>query len=250
MPYPLNPRYGKGIFRRRIALVNYQYQVNVELEDCNHAFRLQLFHDGAHVTDIQANALRYPLSVCSGAADALAIFISRPLIATRQKLRQLDDHRQQCSHLHDMLGLAMAQALRNSKKRVYDITLDDFDGPETNAKVLCDGKLVHDWRITTDSLVAPARFNGKPLFKGFAQWANTAFNDDELEAAFVIQMGAFVAKGRQYDIDGMAGETVAPTRIPLGSCYAYQEQRVGQAIRCADSSRDFTENPEQLLRFV
>jgi len=71
MPYPLNPNYGAGIFRRRIALTRNDSHIDVRLEDCNHAFQLKLFHNDGHVTDIQARAIRHPLSTCPGAADGV-----------------------------------------------------------------------------------------------------------------------------------------------------------------------------------
>lgn len=58
MPYPANPNYGSGVFRRRISLIRQFNEVSVDLEDCNHAFRLWIKHDGSTVVEVKANLNR------------------------------------------------------------------------------------------------------------------------------------------------------------------------------------------------
>jgi hypothetical protein len=256
MPYPRNPHYGNGVFRRRIALTRHDTFIDVQLEDCNHGFQLKLFHDGERVTDIQAQALRIPLSTCPGSVEALKKFIGLPLVAQRQQLRELSASGQHCTHLYDMVGLAMAQALRGTAQRVYDIAIADFkseqtlEDQQTTANVHCNAQLVHSWTITRTQVMAPAALNAKPLYKGFLRWATQLFTGDELEAAFVLQIGCFVAQGRFYDIEAIADQSVQPVRVPLGACYSYQPERIELAKRSAGSTRDFTQTPELLLRFV
>ncbi len=59
-----NRDYGTGIFRRRILIktgVN-KTETVAELEDCVHGFRLVVNHENNIITDVQAEALRIPLT--------------------------------------------------------------------------------------------------------------------------------------------------------------------------------------------
>lgn len=249
MNYPPNPEYGTGIFRRRIAISCLADSVEVELEDCNHAFRLRLVHDGSLVTHIVADAIRYPLSTCGTAPEALSEFVGTPLSEWRRAdLRRRSSPRKNCTHLYDMLGLGLAQIARREASRIYDVAIPDFDQSGA-AEIRLDGCLMHQWVVSRTEVIQPTHLKGRPLASGFSRWAEEVFEGDRLEAAYVLQMGIFTAQGRRFDVDAMAGAPVAPTRIPLGACYSYQQEQIKNAVRCAGSTRDFTDDRE-LLRFV
>lgn len=249
MPYPKNPDYGSGIFRRRIALSRSTRLITAELEDCNHAFRLQLHFDDNKVTTIEAQAIRYPLSTCPFATAALEEFTGKTLTASRFELRDYSAPNIHCTHLYDLVGLCMNHALRHDPHRQYDIEIPDPVDAKSTARLYCNHQLVLEWEIEQHHINTPRHLAGKPVMKGFSYWAMSTFQGDALEAAFVLQMGYFVASARRYDINAMAGQQVGNQRIPLGACYSYSKGIIEQAIRMPNSMRDFTDNEAQLLKF-
>lgn len=249
MPYPANPNYGSGVFRRRISLIRQFNEVSVDLEDCNHAFRLWIKHDGSTVVEVKALALRFPISTCPGATQGLNRFSGAPMTAGQDVLREIGQPRKQCTHLYDMFCLGVAHAQRTATRRIYDVAIPDFSHDQTIASVFCDDRPVHQWCISKDRIIGPAPLTAKPLFHGFSTWAQQLFAGDSLEAASILRMGIFVARGRLYDIDAIAGTRIEPTRIPLGSCFSYQPERLVNATRMAGSTRDFTATPSLLLQF-
>ena len=89
------------------------------------------------------------------------------------------------------------------------------------------------------------------MIKGFASWASASFsNVDEQEAAFVLQKGYFVSRGRHYNLDSLAGEALIDQVFMHGACYAYTSPRLETAMRLANTTRDFSDTPELLLKFV
>lgn len=248
--YPANPNYGHGAYRRRVALHNTEGVTRIQMEDCNHGFVIQLQHDGERITRVQAEALRYPLSSCPGATTELEVFVDTPLAAQPTDLFHISSPKQHCTHLYDMLRLGIAHALRDTPERIYDVEVPDFKEGVSTATVFRDGQRIHHWAVDFNGITEPESLNGKPLFKGFSQWSQAVFAGDELEAAFVLQMGFFVARARMYDMSALDGQPADVLPVPLGVCYSHQEERIAESIRMPGSTRDFSDTPEQLLRFV
>lgn len=245
-----NPAYGTGVFRRRIRLSNDGNRVVAELEDCNHGFALTLTHNGQSVTAITAQAIRFPFNTCPDAVTALQGFVGCPLTATAAEIRQQVRPERNCTHLYDLAILAMAQASRPQRSRQYDVTVpDEADGVLT-VEVSRDGILLHSWQIRNRIIIAPARLAGKPMMKGFYQWATAEFAGDDLEAAEVLQRGFFVSHTRRLDLKHSVGRPASGDHMPDGSCYSYNRGVVEKAFQASDNVRDFTDTPELLLRFV
>src|SRR5690554_1743196 len=164
MDYPSNLHYGSGIFRRRIAIACLDNRVKVELEDCNHAFRLQLHHNGAAITGVDVEAIRYPLSTCGNAASQLLEFIGASLLeGGRTQLRKLSCPKRHCTHLYDMLTLGIAQSSSPDATRTYDVVVPDF-AECTTVEVYIDGRLIHQWVISRREVIKPGHLRGRPLF--------------------------------------------------------------------------------------
>lgn len=247
---PHNPNYGNGTFRRRIRLVGEPGKVTAELEDCNHGFRSVVFHDGTQVTDVQAQALRVPLTTCGGAIEPLkalsGISIESPTLA----INGIVSARANCTHLYDLSLLAIAHANRGNVTRQYDVEVEDEVDGRSESRVLRDGQLVFKWQTGQWQILAPKQLKDKSLFKGFAAWASKAFKGDEQEAAFVLQKGYFVAQSRIYDIEAFAGSPAINNTPMHNACYSYTSPRLEQAYSNTGAIRDFTDCPEQLLKFV
>lgn len=245
-----NPDYGTGIFRRRIRLVSTGIQVQADLEDCNHAFRLTLSHDGEIITAISAQPIRFPFNTCPDALANLQGFIGCALSASVPEIRQFVRPEQNCTHLYDLATLALAHAMRNGVARQYDVAIPDEQDGVLSVEVSCDGIPQHSWQIRKREIIFPQQLAGKPIMKGFYLWATAEFSGDALEAAEVLQRGYFVSHTRRLDLKSSVGRSAFGDRMPEGSCYTYNRGVVEQAFQATDNVRDFTDTPELLLRFV
>lgn len=248
--YPLNPAFGKGIYRRKIRLESHQGYVSGDLEDCNHGFSVRVYHDFFTVTNIEAQHHRIPFTTCGGAREPLMQLAGLPLGLSSQALSTRVETRANCTHWLDLALLAISHASRCESVREYAIEVPDENEKPTQAKVFCNGNLVHSWLLQDWIIQAPATFAGNTLFKGFSSWANTAFADeDEKEAAFILQKGYFVSRARRFDIDRLAGESAKTQTMMAGACYSYSEPQSDTAVRTANTTRDFTDTAEELLLF-
>lgn len=255
--YPLNPHYGTGVYRRRIKLVASVNDsadggsVVGELEDCNHGFRVTVHHQHQVVTDIIGEALRIPMNTCGGAIEPVKALIGCKIDETPLQLNITANPTANCTHLLDLTVLAIAHCQRGSGERLYDVQVDDEnDQGISHLRVYLDDRLIHHWQAQGFAINAPATLQGNTLLKGFAAWAAPSFSGDEQEAAFVLQKGFFVGQARRYDIDAQAGEKNLQHTNMHGSCYSYSSPRLEEAVRLPNTVRDFTNTPEQLLKFV
>lgn len=247
---PQNPDYGNGIFRRRIRLVGEPGKVTAELEDCNHGFRSVVFHDGTQVTDVQAEALRVPLTTCGGAIEPIKALSGVRIDSPTQAINSAVSARANCTHIYDLSLLAIAHANRGSVTRQYDVEVDDEVDGLSESRVFRDGQLVFAWQASQWQILGPAEIKDKPLFKGFAAWASKVFEGDQQEAAFVLQKGYFVAQARVYDIEASAGRPAINNTPMHNACYSYTSPRLELAFSTHATVRDFTDCPEKLLKFV
>ena len=248
--YPPNLNYGSGIFRRRIRLIGEPGKVTAELEDCNHGFRSTLLHDGKQVLDVQAQALRVPLTTCGGAIEPIKALAGISIDSPNRSINNTVNPRANCTHLYDLSLLAIAHASRGNITRQYDVEIEDEVDGRAESRVLRDGELIFAWQTSQWQIQTPDSLKDKPLYKGFAAWASQVFSNDQQEAAFVLQKGYFVAQARIYDIDALAGDPATNDSDMRGVCFSYTSPQVEQGIRSTAATRDFTHCPEQLLKFV
>jgi hypothetical protein len=248
--YPLNADYGSGMFRRRIRLVSTTATVDAYLEDDFHAFQLHLHHDGQVIQEVEAESIRIPAVACTEAPTILHGFVGRKLTADHGLFRSYDDPRLHCTHLHDLLWLACAHATRAIGMRQYDVTVPDLHRGRSEATVSIDGVAVHCWIVDMKSILAPSEHSGIPLQKGFSSWAAATFSGEALNAAFVLQMGIFVARARRLDVETArrAGNGGGPE---IGAvCYTFQPQTRLRFVPTLGAVRDFSKVPERLLKFL
>jgi hypothetical protein len=252
MPAQLvNPRYGAGLFRRRIRLTRTGRQVDAELEDDCHGFKLRLEHDGARVTAVAGEALRVPLNTCAGALKPLQALVGVALDAPVASIVAGVNPRSNCTHLYDLSLLALAHVSQGDTVRVYDVEVVDQaeEGCPARAEVFLNGVSLHRWQLARMTIVEPQYYAGRPVLRGFSAWANEAFAGPELEAAMVLSRGIFVACSRMFDMSEIGGQPALNHTNMLGACYSYAEGVVEHAIRNHDTVRDFSATPEELLTF-
>lgn len=246
-----NPRYGSGLYRRRIRLTRRDGHVDAALEDDCHGFRLRLEHDGCRVTAVTGEALRVPLNTCAGAFKPLQGLVGVALDAPVASIIASVPPRGNCTHLFDLSLLALAHASQVKPVRVYDVEVVDQaqEGKPARAEVFLNGESIHCWQLARMAIVEPESYAGRPVMRGFAAWANEAFAGLELEAAMVLSRGVFVACSRLFDMSEIGGQPALNHTNMLGACYSYSEGVVEHAIRNHDTVRDFSDTPEALLTF-
>jgi len=231
-------------FRRRIELAGRHDrgggQVRAVLEDDFHHFRVVVDHRGGHVVAVRGEAPRHPFSACPGAAPELARLSGMRLDAVAHSVNLHTDATQQCTHMFDLAGLAIAAAARGDKGRRYDIEIPRHIDGLTHAYLDRDGQPVLDWSIDGSTILGPEPYAGVDMRHGMARWALNSLPAEEAEAALVLRRCALISLGRLKDIDK------EPHAHQTGRCYAQQPQRALQAIRMLGSTWDFTARAEAL----
>lgn len=252
-----NPHYGTGIFRRRLRVSTAPREVMVELEDCNHGFRLRLWHDGERVTAVEVKPLRVPFNTCAEAQRPLQRVIGHRLDEDEATLRSRLVPGENCTHMYDMAILAVTHAAANRGEaratRLYDMAVDDERAGITRASISCDGVPVHEWHIASPrshTITAPDAHAGKPVMRGFHAWASQAFTEMPREAAVALQRAYFVAQARRHSFEPIAAHPGISDGMPQGACYSYNTGAVERALRSHGTVRDFTHTPELLLKFL
>ncbi len=250
IPYgrPLNPEFGKGIFRRRIRLQNLPGKVIAELEDCNHGFRSVVHHDGERVTAIEPESIRTPLVTCFGATALIKALESVLLATDIRALSKTVNPKSNCTHLYDLTVLAMHHALRADPVRQYDVVIPDEVNDHAVAVVALNGVPILRWQVGAWVLRNP-EFYGVSLAKGFGEWASKYYNGDQREAAFVLQKGYLVSNARRFDMSQLQGLPVTAVDAMTGACYSYAPEMIEHAVRAMNVTRDFTDCEEKLLTF-
>src|SRR4051812_30672376 len=126
--------YGTGVYRRRITLdAPAPGQVTAELEDDFHHFRVLLGHDGSVVTAVAGEAVRFPWTTCPSAASQLRGLVGTPLPTTASAIAAVLPARENCTHLYDLAGLALAHAGTGRRSLRCVNTLPDPGDELTNA---------------------------------------------------------------------------------------------------------------------
>ena len=247
--YVPNPNYGDGVFRRRIRLEGKPGQVIGALEDNFHGFQVTVSYQDGVVTQIEPGFPRIPFTTCTSADEPLKALLGCDIDQSAKALNGIADPYVNCTHLLDLTLLCIAHIKRGDCIRQYDVLIPDRVDEVTDLTVHLDGEVIHHWRAAGMTICSPEELLGEVLGRGFAQWADQRFEGDKNEAAFILQKGCFVSQGRYVDLNAMAGNTAVSEGVPA-RCHTFSPSFVDKAIRHADTARDFTNTPEQLLKFT
>lgn len=234
--------YGTGVYRRRITLdAPAPGQVTGELRDDFHHFRVLLGHDGTHVTAIAGEAVRFPWTTCPSAAAELRGLVGTALPTRASAIAAVLPARENCTHLYDLAGLALAHAGTGRTSRTYDLAVPDRVEDRTVATLARDGEHLLTWTVLGQGIDGPPPFAGQRLRGGgFIAWADAQLDPDTAEAAVVLRRALAIAMGRAMDLDAVAraedlGETMT------GTCYTFSTRRYPVSFRVKGSVRDFTD---------
>jgi hypothetical protein len=233
-------------YHRRIRLVGTDGRVVGDLEDDFHHFRVTIDHDGARVTGILGEGVRFPWTTCPLAAEALAPITGMALSGRSTAVGDVTAARDNCTHMFDLAGLAVAQATRGPVTRQYDIFVPDGFPPAGPATLARDGEPVLAWTVDAERILGPPPYDGIQLRSGFLAWAEATLDIDTAEAAIALRRALHIAHGRIKDLD--VHETGAELlSFMTGSCYTFTPGRAEVAFRMKGSTRDFSARADELL---
>jgi hypothetical protein len=231
-----------GALNRRIRIAAREGEARAVVEDDFHHFRVTIAHDGRRVTAAKAEALRRPWTTCSLAADRLTELVGFALSPCASAILDHTDALQQCTHMFDLAGLAIAAAARGQSLRSYEAVVPDRRGDRTRASLARDGEPYLAWDLEGTTIVGARPFGGRDMRAGFSDWVKSALSLEEVEAALVLRRAIFISGGRGVDLD-QAKQAPAG-----GGCFARQPERAALGKRMVGSTLDFTERAEVLLR--
>lgn len=232
------------MFRRRIILSSQfspaQTRVRAALEDDFHHFRVELVSVDAMVSKISATAPRRPYSLCGQAVEKLDLLLGMKLSPIAHEVTRVTDPAEQCTHLFELTGLAIAAAARGTARRQYDIEVPRRVDERTQARLLRDGVPVLTWDVLDTVIQGPAPYTGMDLYRGMARWALETLPPQEAEAALVLRRATGISKGRGMNLDAQVHAK------PSAHCFSQQPRRATQALRMVGSTWDFAVTPERL----
>jgi hypothetical protein len=231
-------------FRRRVGIHSTgditRGEVRACLEDDFHHFRVRIVHVNGTVRHAEGWAVRHPYSTCPLAATQLARLVNAPLNGLAHSVMRVTDPSQQCTHLMELAGLAIAAAARSIAQRWYDIAVPRRVAGRTLATLDRDGRRMLAWDLVDTTITAPAPFQGVSLRKGLAAWAFANLPEEQAEAALVLRRCALISLGRAMNLDAQIHAE------PTGRCFVQQTERAERGLRIAGSIADFTADGEAL----
>jgi hypothetical protein len=232
------------VFRRRVDIMAQVRggfaEVRAALEDDFHHFRVWLRHEDGHLSAIGGEALRYPYSLCPQACQPLQHLLGMPLDRVAHSVTRQTDASQQCTHLLDLAGLALAAAARGTHQRRYEIEVGRRIANRTHASLAVDDHQALAWDVDGTTLMGPAPYVGLDLRAGMARWAIAHLDEDTAEAALLLRRCTLISMGRGYDLDAQVHAS------STGRCYSQQPARCEQALRMKGSTLDFSHAPSEL----
>jgi hypothetical protein len=219
-------------YNRIIRMHNRAGATRVELEDDFHQFAIELAHDDERIVALRGTASRTPWSTCGGAPGVLNLLSGR-------RLDGLDlpagERAEQCTHLLDMVELAVAHARRSEPARRYEISVTRGERPADpiEATLLRNGAPLLRWRVDATGVAAPPPYDGFPRQtigqlkqEAVVAWCRGRLDADAQEAVLVMHRALFVS-GAKY-VDWQSPQSSAERNVPH-FCFTHSAKRAAAA---------------------
>lgn len=248
---PVRRDYGTGAFVRSLAICSpAPGHVSLAMEDPVHAFSIDFEHALGVVRKVNARWERHPMSSCGGSSAALLAMEGCALSSDLFDITRHADASQQCTHMYDMLCLAIKHAHEQAADCRYDVVVPDaIDAPVT-ATLYKDGKEVLSLQLRDyENIVAPDAYAGLSIFKGFMGWVRKNRPQAEWVHHFLLQKALFVGRVQTMDAEAMVGMSSRLSGPNDGTCYGSQTERYADALRVGEIRRFDKDSAPQLLRF-
>ena len=234
--YPRRARERQGRFVRHIAVAVGPAETRAVLEDDFHHFRTTVRTADGRVTGVDGEALRFPWTTCGQAGGALTALVGLQVAASAPAVLAQVDPGLQCTHLLELVALAIAVAGRGraGAARPLDGHRCGFRRPPPGRRGTRRrggaGLDATEWRDRGTGALW-----GRPLGRGFSAWAVQTLAPAEAEAAVLLRRAVHISSGRSVDLDAME----RPFRVVL--VLHPLQPRIFDARRVKGSARDFSE---------
>jgi hypothetical protein len=223
------------------------------MEDDFHHFGVRIsYHEGV-VTHVAARVVRAPWSACPGAAARLSTLVGQALFSRDTQIGTVLAMRQNCTHLFDLAGLAIAAAARGPRLQVFEATVTDRSPapmpgrPHTGfcrATLKRNGAEILHWDVQDDAIISGSA--PRSLGRGFRAWIET-LPELEAQACGILRRAIDVSGGRSENLDRVA--VAADLDLPP-LCYSYQPDIASGARRMHGTSRDFSMDSGGMLAAI
>ena len=224
------------------------------LEDDFHHLGLTLEHDGELVTDVRVASERLPFTTCPLASANLKNLIGQKLLPRSTDIGAMVKMREQCTHMFDLAGLAMAHAAAGRDHRQYEAIITDrkITAWESGTRrilgvgeawLLCDNHEILRWQIDKRAITGPAEWAGQALAEGFRTRTET-MPIEQAEAATVLRRAIMVAGGRSFDPDTVR---TAAGRWQSGVCFTFLEDNREHGLRISGNDLNYEDGGEGML---
>ena len=238
-------------YHRRIRLVGTPGEVQGDVADGPHHFRVWIAHDGERVTDVRGESVRHPWTTCPAAAGQLQALVGMPLGGSSTAVGEHAVATLQCTHMFDLAGLVVAHAPRGIATRNYHCrVVEDRDGVDHVQCIVRDEPGAGDaertiaWRVREGRILGPAPFEDVPLQRRFSRWAESQLDAETAEAAIVMRRAWFVSPVRFVDVD----QWERASELGNGPvCHTFQPERAETALHRDGTYVDCGDDPERLL---
>lgn len=233
-----------GRYRRRVRIRADAHAAAAAIEDDAHRFEVALAHDGAQVTDIRVDAIRYPYSICPGAVPALQSLVGQPLTRDVTAPARAVRAALCCTHQFDSAALAIAQCARGTGRRTYDAAVRFEDGAKI-ATLDRDGEPVLVWAVRDNRIDSADDAAGLDVRTVLRELQGKA-GEDFVEALFVMRRALLVSPGRMWPPERHVEPSAMMERM-AGACHSFQPENAPHGRFIHDHFRDFESAPDQLL---
>lgn len=240
------------VYHRRIRLVGTPGEVQGDIADGPHHFRVWIAHDGERVTDIRGESVRHPWTTCPAAGLELRALVDMPTGGSSTAVGDRTAPTLQCTHMFDLAGLVVAHASRGETTRNYHCHVRQDQAGVDHAA--CDRMDTGQdgpgavssltWRFREGEILGPAPFEGIPLHRRFIAWAEANLDAETAEAAIVLRRACFVSPVRFVDVD----QWERASELGNGAvCHTFQPERAPHALHMDGTYVECGDDPERLL---
>lgn len=219
--------------------------VTAGLADDAHHFTLRLHHDGDAVRALRSRAIRHPWDACPRATERLDELVGMPLSNRSTAVGAHTAARENCTHLFDLAGLAVAFAAGDAPRKRYHAAVRDLPEGGEEATLSRDDTPLFRWRLRDGRIEAPDPFTGIELRGGgFLAWAESTLDADAAEAAIVLRRASAIGRVRHFPFHRHV--RASDTQAVRGQCFTFQPGVAEGALREPDTRHDFSRRSDAL----